>query len=235
MGLKNEMKRREAAEQFDVQLASSEFRERYWDELAELARNSSLVELLESTLHLEGDVIECGVYRGKSLFTIAHTLKENNSPKVLYACDSFQGFPPEQVSRFDQSLFRPISKLRTKFTMADDVPQRIERFCEYYGASIEIVKGYFCDTLPTLPRQKYCFIHLDVDIYESYRECLGQLYDHLVPGGVVVFDEYDGSMIPGKSKWPGGKRAIDEFFGNRPESISHCDTRSKPAWYVRKP
>ena len=34
---------------------------------------------------------------------------------------------------------------------------------------VELVKGFFAHTLPTLPEAKYSFVHLDCDIYSPYK------------------------------------------------------------------
>jgi len=78
-------------------------------------------------------------------------------------------------------------------------------------------------------QDQFCFIHLDVDIHSSYIECLTELYPKLVPGGVVVFDDY------GSPKWPGAKKAVDELFSDKEESPCMSTERQDPAWYVRKP
>lgn len=43
---------------------------------------------------LEGDILESGVYQGKSLLAMALMLKEIGSSKKVYGFDSFSGFPP---------------------------------------------------------------------------------------------------------------------------------------------
>lgn len=234
MALKHDLARQQADQQLDERLTSEAFRDEYWAELGVEGEGDSLIGLLDSTLDLEGEVIECGVYRGSSLFRIAQRLKTAGSDKTVFACDSFEGFPAERVGKFDATFLRPISKLRGKFTGAGDVPERIERFCGYFGTPIQIAKGFFSETLPALTDRRYSFIHLDVDLYESYVECLDLLYPCLTPGGVVVFDDYNPSRLPGVAKWPGATRAVNEFFADRPETVEQCTDRERPAWFVRK-
>lgn len=229
MAQRHEIERRLADERRDAALRSASGRTAYWSSLEAIAARESRSDLLRESLQLDGDVIECGVYRGQSLFTLCRILKEAGSRKVIYACDSFEGFPPDRVGRFDRSFFRPLSLLRRKFQVADDVPARILRFADYFDVPVQVRKGYFSATLPGLATERFCFVHLDVDLYESYRECLDWLYPRLVPGGVVVFDEYK------TPKWPGSTRAIDEFFGQRSVPVEHLKTREIPAWFVRKP
>jgi hypothetical protein len=77
---------------------------------------------------------------------------------------------------------------------------------------IHLVKGWFDQTLPGYDG-KIAFLHLDCDLYESYKLSLEMLYDKVQPGGVILFDEY------GDERWPGATKAIDEFFRDKPETV----------------
>lgn len=188
-----------------------------------------MIALLETTLRLPGDVIECGVFRGGSVQKIARTVMDHAPQKTIYACDSFQGFPQEQVGRIDVGFFRFLSRIRRKFQSCGDTPERLERVFKLFNVRGEVVKGYFDQSLLRFRESQFCFIHLDCDIYESYKTCLGQLYDRLIPGGIVVFDDY------GSPKWPGAEKAVNEFFAVAPGKIEQCVLREIPAWYVKKP
>jgi hypothetical protein len=229
MSDRHEQERIGRDERMEQALLTPAGREQYWSRLQEAASRESLIGLLDSTLGLPGDIVECGVYRGRSLRLICRTIADRAPDKKVYACDSFAGFPEEAVGRADVGFLRFLSRIRRKFRHADDVPARLRRFFDCYGLNGEVVKGFFSDTLARFTDQRFCFIHLDVDLYESYRQCLGALYDRLVPGGVVVFDEYR------MATWPGATRAIDEFFAGRAEKPAECRNRELPAWYVRKP
>ena len=210
------------------QLKRPEGRTRYWNELAKQCADRSLIQLLESTLSLPGDVIECGVYRGASLMQIAHAIKTHHSDKRVFGLDSFEGFPEDSVSATDLSVGRWLSRLQKKFRFCADTPGHLRMIADAFDLNIELVQGYFCNTLPGVQDRSYCFIHLDVDLYQSYKECLEGLYDRLVPGGVIVFDEWECE------KWPGGTLAIKEFFSNLPEKVQTTSDRKDPANYVRK-
>ena len=146
-------------------------------------------------------------------------------PRRGYACDSFEGFPEEKVAVLPGL---PFSSGPQEVPDVRRHPRRLQRFFEVFNVRGEIVQGYFSDTLPRFADTQFCFIHLDCDLYESYRECLHLLYDKLAPGGVVVFDDYKAP------KWPGAEIAVDEFFASRPEAVAQCRDRSNPSWFVRK-
>src|SRR5919197_6731018 len=55
---------------------------------------------------------------------------------------------------------------------------------------VQFVKGWFSQTLPSLPAQRLAVIRLDGDLYESTMDALKALYPRLSPGGFVVVDDY---------------------------------------------
>ncbi len=229
MARRHEEKRVRLDINFDAMMKSEELRMGFWDNLLHQGRLYSLISLLESTLHLPGDVIECGVYRGASLFKICRRVSDLSPAKVVYACDSFEGFPPEQVGRWDRTLFRPLRKLRNKFTHSWDMPERIEVFSRLFDVSVQTIKGRFSETLPSCGKREYCFIHLDADLYLSIKDCMQALFPCLVPGGIMVLDDYDSV------KWPGVKRAVDEYLLGTATTLKKCEVRNIPCYYLQKP
>lgn len=225
----HEKKRLQEDRRLDQLLKTESRRRAYWAGLANECAGDSMISLLESTLHLPGDVIECGVYRGGSLLRLSRTVAQHAPEKKVIGYDSFEGFPEGLVGRVDLGFMRFLWRVRKKFRMCADTPERLRRIFTLFEVDGEIVKGRFSDTLDRSKSVPICFIHLDVDIYASYMECLIRLYGSLVPGGVVVFDDYNSP------KWPGARKAVDEFFASRPETVQYCHDRGEGCWYVRKP
>jgi predicted O-methyltransferase YrrM len=212
----------------DARLATERGRREYWESLATDCRRDSMCGLLESTLALDGDVIECGVYRGASIVRLARVLKEQAPDKTLFGLDSFQGFPEDKVETCDVGPLRTLAGVKGKFKFCGDTPDRLQRIFQAYDVRAELVPGYFADTLPRFAGHQFCFIHLDVDLYASYKECLAALYDRLTPGGVIVFDEWNYDA------WPGSTLAIKEFLDGRPEAVETCNDREQPSFFIRK-
>lgn len=91
--------------------------------------------------------------------------------------------------------------------------------------NVTLVKGTFHQTLPEFKRRvlkstPIAFLHLDCDIYASTKEILGQLVDNIVPGTVIVFDEF--------YNYPGAEeqefRAFQEFLdrtGKKPVYLAY--------------
>lgn len=163
---------------------------------------------------LDGDVVECGMYRGCSFVQLACLVVGEHRGRWLWGFDSFQGFPaftpedrveptlPKETYDYRTTSVRHVSDvLRDAYLPADFVKERVR-----------LVPGFFSETLQTYKRP-IAFLHLDCDLYQSYWDCLNHLYPLLVPGGVIAFDEYDSTTDA--VIFPGAKRAIDEFVASQ--------------------
>ena len=93
---------------------------------------------------------------------------------------------------------------------------------EFIKKHINISKGYFDATVPRSPVSSIALLHLDVDLYASYKTCLDHLFPKVVQGGIVLFDEYGSTQ-----NYPGAKKAIDEYFKGMPYVISQDDESGK--------
>lgn len=201
----------------------------YWEELKLQVLESDLAGLLEHSLGVSGHIIECGVWRGRSIKLMSHVIKSHASRKRVFACDSFEGFGENVLTTTDVKLFRPMNRLKRKFTAASDVPEKLGEFFKLYEVDGVCVQGFFKESLPTLdPKNKYCFAHIDCDAYTSHHDCLEYIYPRITSGGCIVFDDY------GSRAWPGAKKAVDEFFSDKPEKPQYKYTRKYPAWHIIK-
>ncbi|TMG85216.1 MAG: hypothetical protein E6H78_07690 [Betaproteobacteria bacterium] len=172
-----------------------------------------------------GDIVECGVSIGHGALLFLLCSEYLGVERDYYGFDSFEGFP-EPVAEDDVT---PISEkgfwasppatvlrvLRDGRIPEDTIRNRV-RLC----------KGFFDETLPTYTGT-IALLHLDCDLYESYKIALATLYGRVAKGGLIMFDEYDDR------RWPGAKKAIDEFFGDKPERVVRHE---KCTWkyYVEK-
>jgi O-methyltransferase len=91
---------------------------------------------------------------------------------------------------------------------------------------IHIVKGWFEETLPGATVGPIALLHVDSDWYRSVHDCLNAFYDAVVPGGIVVFDDYEF--------WAGCKKAVDEFLASR-SITSELRSSGRVARYIVKP
>jgi hypothetical protein len=125
---------------------------------------------LNPGLLAHGQVLEFGVATGRTLNQFARWLPH----KTVYGFDGFEGLPEDWTSR-----------MRRGFFARKHVP-RVRKNCE-------LVVGWFDQTLPGFVKKHQdpiALLHVDCDLYSSTVTILNNLKDQIVPGTVIVFDEY---------------------------------------------
>lgn len=187
-----------------------------------------VIDLLDEVRGLEGDLAECGVYRGGTLIPTGLYLRQAGLKKVVYGFDSFRGFDGSVDSEIALGGMANDQKRRGGFG---------DTSCEYVGAKVrrfeleehvKLVNGYLSETLASHAEMMFCFVHLDVDIYESYRLGLEYFYPRLVSGGVILLDEYNDPP------WPGCNKAVDEFLADKPEQLQEIERDNHIKYFIRK-
>lgn len=142
-------------------------------------RLNTLVWAASEALHLPGDFVECGVWRGFCSAVIADYLDFETVPKTYYLYDTFAGIPPEFDSEKHDAPAFAAPGLYEKV---------LATFSRY--ANVRVVKGIvpysFADAAP----EKVAFLHLDMNSSKSEIAALEVLFDRVSPGGLVVFDDY---------------------------------------------
>lgn len=157
-----------------------------------------------SVTDVKGSIVECGVGKGVSIYSIARIARAYGLERHIFGFDSFQGFP--EPTEKDKS-YRRAKKGDWSDTSVEHVTEHFmqpEEMRSYFEKFIRLVPGYFENTMPKVDPGRICYLHLDCDLYESYRTCIEWQYPRLSRGGVVVYDEY------GMDKFPGAKLAVDE-------------------------
>jgi len=184
---------------------------------------------IAATRHLRGAIVECGTYRGESLGPLGWLLREEGDPRHLIGFDSFQGFPSIADEDRAEGTYLGRPDYFTRTSQAD-----VQAFVDALGLQdrVTLVGGFFEDTLPRTAVGPVSVLILDCDLYESYRTCLRELYALVEPGGWILFDEYFNK------KYPGARKAVDEFFADKPEKPSRDEelflTDFFERWYVVK-
>ncbi len=174
------------------------------DNLFRRERHYTLNQLIEKTKDLNGNVAECGCWRGLSAYQIATRLKTRNFKDTFYIFDSFEGL--SDFEEEDMSLFNKNDEIRKKeFACGKDIVKRnLQEF-----TFIEYKKGWIPEKFHEVTNKKFKFVHIDVDMYQPILDSINFFYERTVSGGIIVFDDY------GYNYFPGAKKAVDEFMSDK--------------------
>jgi O-methyltransferase len=156
-----------------------------------------LYTLLRQAIHVDGNVWECGVYKGGTAAMMAAILKDLAPAKRLYLFDTFGGMPETDA---DKDHHR-------KGDFSDTSLKAVKRYVGHADLCV-FREGFIPDTFAGLEAESIAFAHIDVDIYQSILDCLRFIWPRLSLGGIVVFDDY------GFPSCPGARAAVDEFFAH---------------------
>ena len=159
-----------------------------------LERLDDLQACVESVVGdgVDGDVIEAGTWRGGAAILARATLDSLGADdRTVVLADSFQGLPAPDES-FPEDVDLDLSRVDFLSASAEEVRGHFERFGLEQG--IELVPGFFSETLPGLRGRPWSIVRLDGDTYEATWIGLDSLYPGLSKGGYLIIDDY--GLIP---------------------------------------
>lgn len=172
--------------------------------------------------NIQGDFVECGVWKGGSAMLIAKILSLHNIKDrrvILY--DTYEGMSEPTEFDKDYSGEKATSLLQKSsiedqasvwcYSSFDEVKENMLR-TGLDASQILMIKGKVEDTIPyQIPTKKIALLRLDTDWYESTAHELLHLYPLLHIPGVLIIDDY--------GHWEGCRRAVDEYFAKNNISL----------------
>lgn len=168
-------------------------------------RKFFLRELLKLIDDLPGDTAECGAYLGATSYLICQKAQVLGKSHSIF--DSFEGLSAPDAADGGYwsggDLTAAESQVRANLAGFD---------------CFELYKGWIPERFPEVADRRFCFVHVDVDLYQPTRDSVAFFYPRLVPGGLLVCDDY------GFSTCPGARRAVDEYMADRPEPVLQVPT-----------
>lgn len=157
--------------------------------------------------NLEGDFVECGVWRGGSILAMGHKLLQLQKARDIWAYDTFEGTPEPTKEDFvlntGQTMSSKWSPGKIAFASREDFDIGSKEFLDS-EVNIIPVQGDIRVTLKDRKPKRISLLRIDTDIYEPVKFALEELWGLITDGGVLIIDDYD--------TWAGAKKATDEFF-----------------------
>jgi O-methyltransferase len=167
---------------------------------------------------IEGAIVECGVWRGGSIMIAIATLNLLKScGREIFLFDTFEGLPkPDPI--LDVDIWdnkghdgwileaRNAEASNWAYASLNDVRSNVLGL-GYPEKLIHFVKGMVERTIPGQSPDKIALLRLDTDWHSSTKHVLENLFPALVPGGVLIMDDYGHFM--------GARKAADDYFNER--------------------
>lgn len=166
--------------------------------LVDVYRCYELWVLAGQASRLEGDFIEVGVWKGGTALLLALRAPT----KHVFACDTYAGVVKAGEN---DPYYRGGEHADTSVDEVQDF------FAREGAANISVLQGVFPEaTGAAVAGRRFAFAHIDVDVYASARDSFAAIWPQLVPGGIVVFDDY------GFVGCEGVRKLVDEIVAATP-------------------
>lgn len=206
-----------------------------------LAKLLCLYEAFKLVADLPGSIVELGVFKGESLLLFGRLMEifnPNDRSCAVIGFDNFAGFvaPHAKDGGDDAGVGRVLggwspaehrAELLSLINLFDHDRMVGQK------ARIRLVEGDIRETAPRFaadnPGLRIRLLNLDCDMYEPTLAGLKAFYERVVPGGVVLLDEFAFDAFPGES------RAVEEFFAGEMPVIRKFPMHSNPGGYFVKP
>lgn len=186
-------------------------------------------ELFKRTVQLPGDIVECGVCKGAGMMLWAKLIEIFNplSTKKVVGFDLFADDPEPMKYEWDKLALREEMKKFDPSVITDAAAR------QGLQKRVQVHAGDACLTIPQYvqnnPGGRISLLNLDFDNYDPTMAALEALFPRVVPGGVIIFDDY------AIDHW-GESIAVDEYFAGKGYVFESFPWALSPkAFAVKKP
>tara|TARA_B100001063_G_C16529630_1_gene435764 strand:- start:33 stop:710 length:678 start_codon:yes stop_codon:yes gene_type:complete len=191
-------------------------------------------EAFKKIRNIKGNIVEAGVYKGTSFsrFSMLRKLFKKESCKLI-GFDVFEEPYPETKYSNEKKQREHWIKTAGGVSISK---KNLERILKKKGIkNFELIKGDVLKTIPKFKKRnniKIALLNVDIDFVESTECVLYNLYENVVKGGVILFDNYRGIGTSG-IQYKGETRVINKFLNaikKKPLSFKNIE---KPMFIVK--
>jgi len=170
-----------------------------------IARFLAKEKIFQEVLHINGSIIECGVFNGAGLFAWAQfssIFEPVNHSRKIIGFDTFAGFPSVAAEDGDTNKAGDL--------FGDSV-EAMQKSIELYDSNrpvshipkVQLVAGDFMLTaekyLQENPHLLVALLYLDFDLYEPTKKALEVFIPRMPKGAIIAFDELNCQNFPGET------------------------------------
>jgi hypothetical protein len=165
--------------------------------------------------NIQGLIAEVGVFKG----TTARLFHQFFPDREILLFDTFEGFDDRDTSHHKEDSGAHVGGWSTS----------LEHVQAFIGKSslVKLIPGYFPDTTENIdPNNTYALVHLDADLYNPQISGLEYFYPRTAQGGVIILHDCNNEYF-------GSRKALDEFFFDKPETPIIIPDKSGSAVVVK--
>ena len=172
-------------------------------------------EIYKKIKNYKGSIIECGVFKGTSFsrFAMLRELFGNPKNNKLIAFDVFSDKFPD--TKYKNEKIQRKHWISTAGGSSIGTKQLEKIFKKKKIKNFELISGDVLKTVPKYvqknPGLKIALLNVDIDFVETTQCVLDNLYSKVVKGGIILFDNYEGTGTGG-TFYKGETETINKFL-----------------------
>ena len=152
-------------------------------EMSLIWRLHTLTWAAKNALYVDGDFVECGVFKGFCSGAVLEYIDFQNLPRQAYLYDTFEGLPEKTSTAQERQDWN------YKSYDSDEIFTGVcEKFSKY--KNVNIVRGVVPDSFSQAVPEKIAFLHIDMNSEQAEMLALEHLFDKVTPGGFIIFDDF---------------------------------------------
>lgn len=196
-------------------------------------------EAMKMTRNIPGAIVECGVFKGTSFarFSIFRELFGNYTSKKLIAFDVFSDDFPDTKFEEDKKIRQDwIDTAGGSSIATDQLSSVLDR---NNIKNYQLVAGDVLKTIPNYAEKnkglKISLLNIDIDFVEPTYCALEYFFPLLMPGGIVLLDNYAGESPEGIALH-GDTKGVDDYFkdNNIEIKIRQFPFAGRPCYIIKE-
>ena len=156
-------------------------------------------DFFNKTKNIPGDIVEIGVFKGSGVASFSKFLEIYcpNSNKKIVGFDIFKNNDQEILNKYDEDDKKNMnvvySRVDEKELTLQSVTNRLDNMNIH--KKYILIEGDVEETLPEFvknnPGFRIALLYIDCDLDKPTYYSLKYLWDRVLPGGIIIFDEYE--------------------------------------------
>lgn len=158
-------------------------------------------------IQCEGDWVQVGVWRGGGALFFRAMMEDLGCKGKLHLFDTFDVLPVDNLHHGKDMAFVEGLSLKNNQKVAPASPVQVEALFSRFMLldRVEICPGDINDLSRKSVPENISFLHIDVDFYEPTYQALSLFYDNVMPGGIIIIDDYYMDLL-------GCQDAVNDFL-----------------------
>ncbi len=193
-------------------------------------------EIFKKIKNYKGSIVECGVFKGTSFsrFAMLRELIGKSKSNKLIAFDVFSDKFPD--TKFKNEKKQRKHWINTAGGSSIAINQLTKIFKKKKIKNFKLIKGDVLQTIPNFvkknPNLKIALLNVDIDFVETTQCVLDNLYNKVIKGGIILFDNYEG-VGTGGTFYKGETDTIKRFLKKKNKKIIKFPFFNRPSYIVK--